>query len=108
MLKEVEAFRLCCIEGEVMVHDGRLGWMRGFPGMEITSGDRVAIKTGGSGRCEVADEFGKRFAVEPNSLYVLGEPRDPDLVDTLPRITMEIERRRVSPSIMRQRLLPVC
>jgi hypothetical protein len=106
MLKEMDVFRLCCVEGEVMIHDGRSGWLRGEPGMEIPCGDRVAIKTGGGGRCEVADRDGKRFSVESDSLYVIGEARDPDLVDTLPRVSMEVGPKRTRARLM-QRLVPV-
>ena len=107
MLKQVDVFRLCCLEGEVMVHDGRNGWTRGYPGMEIAADNRPAIKTGGTGRCEVADPSGKRFCVDSNSLYVLGEPRNEDLVDTLPRITMDVQPRRGPSVLLRQRLVPV-
>ena len=106
MLKEMDVYRLCCVEGEVMVHDGLNGWFRGEAGMEIPASDRVAIKTGGDARCEVADRDGRRFSVESDSLYVIGEPRDPDLVDTLPRVSMEINRKRPGARLM-QRLVPV-
>ena len=61
------------VEGEVMLHDGSSGWVRASSGMIFSLNSEVTIKTGHSGRAEIANSQGDIMILPENSLKPVSE-----------------------------------
>lgn len=71
------------VEGEVMLHDGRSGWVRAIAGMVFPMTAEITIKTGLSGRADVITARGELVQIPPNALQLILKSFPADDVDTL-------------------------
>src|SRR5262245_50371682 len=70
-------------EGEVMIYQRGLGWLKGYPGMALS--EEVIVKTGRHGRAVIANGRGEFTTVPPYSTKEIGADADLE-VDTLRKI----------------------
>jgi hypothetical protein len=94
-------------EGEVMIHDGRSGWMRAVAGMVFPAKAKLTIKTGSDGRGEIINARGEHVRLEPSSMLVVCACGTADDVDTLSRITLNGADVRIARILFRRRLVPL-
>ena len=106
MLGVVTMMSIVKAEGEVMIHDGRSGWVRAVAGMVFPAKAKVTIKTGSDGTGEIINAKGERVALAPSSLLVVCACGTSDDADTLRRITLSAADVRVARVLFRRRLVP--
>ena len=71
------------VEGEVMLHDGKSGWVRAHAGMVFPANAEVTVKTGAAGRAEIINARGQLVNVPRSSMKLLTSDFSADDIDTL-------------------------
>ena len=94
------------VDGEVMLHDGRSGWVRAYAGMVFSAGAEITVKTGLSGRAEVISPRGERIVLPPHSMRTISGAFAADEVDTLRQIAISARDIVAVRSVVRQRVAP--
>lgn len=94
------------VEGEVMLHDGRSGWVRARAGMVFPAGAEVTIKTGSTGRAEIINSRGELVQLPQNSMKLITADFSADDVDTLRHLRITACDMLSARSIIRQTLSP--
>lgn len=70
------------VEGEVMLHDGKSGWVKAHAGMVFPAGAEVTVKTGSTGRAEIINARGELVQLPQNSMKLITADFSADDVDT--------------------------
>ena len=83
-----KGFSIVKIVGEVMLHDGRSGWVEAREGMTFRAGFEVTVKTGSNGRAEIVNARGEHVHILPKSLRVVSGSFSEDDIDTLRNIRL--------------------
>ena len=94
------------VEGEVMLHDGRSGWVRAHSGMVFPAGAEITVKTGRSGRAEIINGRGELVVLPRDSMQTINASFSADDVDTLRQIAISARDIVAVRSMIRQRVAP--
>jgi hypothetical protein len=94
------------VEGEVMLHDGRSGWVRAHAGMVFPAGAEVTVKTGSSGHAEIINARGELVHLPRNSMKVITEDFSADDVDTLRHLRVSAYDVLSARSLIHQSIAP--
>lgn len=95
------------VDGEVMLHDGKSGWVRAHAGMVFPAHAEVTIKTGSTGRAEIINARGHLVALPPNSMNLISSDFFAEDLDAMRRFAITArdmmaarvpERQRVAPA----------
>lgn len=95
------------VEGEVMLHDGRSGWVRALGGMVFPLTAEITIKTGLSGCAEVITARGELVRIPPNSLQLISKSFSADDVDTLRKFAITARDMMAARISARQPIAPI-
>lgn len=88
MSKTEKGFSIATVDGEVMLHDGRSGWVQARSGMSFHAGFEVTIKTGSTGSAEIVNSRGEHIQIPPRSMKVVSGGFSEDDIDTLRNIRL--------------------
>ena len=94
------------IEGEVMLHDGRSGWVRAHAGMVFPAGAEVTVKTGRTGTAGIINARGELVNLPANSMKLITEDFSADDVDTQRHLRVSAYDMLSARSLIRQSLAP--
>lgn len=83
-----KGFSIAKVVGEVMLHDGRTGWVKASDGMKFHAGSEVTVKTGSTGHAEIINARGERVEIPPKSMKVVSGTFSEDDIDTLRNIRL--------------------
>jgi hypothetical protein len=83
-----KGFSIAKVVGEVMLHDGRSGWVQARDGMSFHAGFEVTIKTGSTGQAEIVNARGEHVNIPARSLKVVSGSFSEDDIDTLRNIRL--------------------
>lgn len=83
-----KGFSIVKVDGEVMLHDGRSGWVEARAGMSFRAGFEITVKTGSMGRAEIVNARGEHIHILPKSLKVVSATFSEDDIDTLRHIRL--------------------
>jgi hypothetical protein len=81
-------YSIAKVAGEVMLHDGRSGWVRAQAGMSFRAGFEITLKTGSTGRVEIVNAGGEHINIPPRSMKVVSGDFSEDDIDTLRNIRL--------------------
>ena len=81
-------YSIANVAGEVMLHDGRSGWVRAQAGMSFRAGFEITLKTGSTGRVEIVNASGEHINIPPRSMKVVSGDFSEDDIDTLRNIRL--------------------
>lgn len=95
------------VEGEVMLHDGRSGWVRAIAGMVFPVTAEITIKTGLSGRADVITARGELVQIPPNALQLILKSFSADDVDTLRQFSITARDMMAARVSIRQPVTPI-
>ncbi len=59
------------VDGEVMLHDGRSGWVRAIAGMVFPPESDITIKSGSSGSADIINRRGELIHLEPGTMKII-------------------------------------
>jgi len=83
-----KVFSIVKIVGEVMLHDGRSGWVRAQEGMSFRAGVEITVKTGSTGSAEIVNTKGEHINIPERSMKVVSGNFSEDDIDTLRNIRL--------------------
>jgi hypothetical protein len=81
-------YSIAKVTGEVMLHDGRSGWVRAREGMSFSAGFEITLKIGSTGRVEIVNASGEHINIPPKSMKVVSGNFSEDDIDTLRNIRL--------------------
>ena len=94
------------VEGEVMLHDGRSGWVRAHAGMVFPQGSEITIKTGRTGRAEIINSRGELVNLPQGAMRTITADFSADDVDTLRHFRISAYDIMSASSLIHQSLAP--
>jgi hypothetical protein len=94
------------VEGEVMLHDGRSGWVRAHAGMVFPAGAEITIKTGRTGYAEIINARGELVHLPQNSMKLITADFSADDVDTLRHLRLTAYDMLSARSLIHQSVAP--
>ncbi|MEQ1762070.1 MAG: hypothetical protein ABL984_02885 [Pyrinomonadaceae bacterium] len=83
-----KGFSIAKVDGEVMLHDGRSGWVQARDGMSFHAGFEITLKTGSTGYAEIINARGEHINIPPRSLKVISGSFSENDIDTLRHIRL--------------------
>lgn len=94
------------VEGEVMLHDGKSGWVKAIQGMVFPADAEITIKSGSSGSAELINQRGEIVRLGAASMKVISKDFFDFEVDTLRNFTISAYEMMSSRSTVRRQLSP--
>lgn len=101
-----KGFSIAKVVGEVMLHDGRSGWVEARDGMSFHAGFEVTLKTGSTGEAHIINARGEQISIPPRSLKVVSGSFSEDDIDTIRNIRMTARDMMAARVPVRQSVAP--